>query len=122
MKRKMLCAVSLISLLCLIAPHALAHATLDHAEPRVGATVTRSPAEVKVWFSQKVEAAFSKIEVFDAAGKQVDRKDSRVDPKDKALLVVSVPDLAPGTYKVVWHAVSVDTHRTHGDFKFHVKP
>jgi len=28
--------------------------------------------------------------------------------------------LKPGKYKVVWRAVSVDTHATNGDFKFEV--
>ena len=30
--------------------------------------------------------------------------------------------LAPGAYTVHWHAVSVDTHHTQGDFGFTVKP
>jgi len=98
-----------------------AHANLDHAEPKVGATVNQSPKEVKIWFSQSVEPAFSTIEVFDSAGKQIDKKDSHVDKADKELLIVSVPALDPGTYKVVWHVVSTDTHKTHGDFKFTVK-
>lgn len=98
-----------------------AHANLDHAEPKVGATVNRSPKEIKIWFSQSVEPAFSTIEVFDSAGMQIDKKDSHVDKSDKELLIVSVPALDAGSYKVVWHVVSTDTHRTHGDFKFTVK-
>jgi hypothetical protein len=34
---------------------------------------------------------------------------------------VSLKKLPPGTYKVRWHAVSVDTHATDGDFSFTVK-
>ena len=98
-----------------------AHANLDHAEPKVGVTVNQSPKEVKIWFSQSVEPAFSTIEVFDSGGKQIDKKDLHVDKADKTILIVSVPDLGPGTYKVVWHVVSTDTHKTHGDFKFTVK-
>ena len=98
-----------------------AHANLDHAEPKVGSTVDKPPTEVKIWFSQSVEPAFSTIEVFDSGGKQIDKKDLHVDKADKTILIVSVPDLGPGTYKVVWHVVSTDTHKTHGDFKFTVK-
>jgi len=32
-----------------------------------------------------------------------------------------LPPLPAGTYRVKWHVVSVDTHRTQGDFKFTVK-
>jgi methionine-rich copper-binding protein CopC len=101
--------------------HAWAHAFLDHAEPKVGSTVTNSPAEIKIWFTQELEPAFSKLEVQDAQGKEVDKKDAHLDAKDKSLFLVSLPQLPAGTYTVIWHAVSVDTHRTQGRFKFIVK-
>jgi copper resistance protein C len=100
---------------------ALAHAFLDHADPKVGSTVEKPPEKIKIWFTQQIEPAFSKIEVDDSSGKQIDLKDTHQDPDDKTLLIVSVPALADGEYKVIWSVVSVDTHHTHGDFKFTVK-
>ena len=85
---------------------------------------TTSPAaraEVRIWFTQHPEPAFSKIQVFGPDGKEVDKKDSHVDEKEKSVLIVSVEQLPPGTYKVHWDVVSLDTHRTRGDFKFTVK-
>jgi copper resistance protein C len=35
-------------------------------------------------------------------------------------LRVPVKTLPPGTYKVIWRVLSVDTHRTQGDFTFRV--
>ena len=99
-----------------------AHAFVDHAEPKVGATVRASPTEVKVWFTQKLVAPFSNLQVFDGAGKEVDKCDKKVSPSDPALFIVSVPPLKPGKYKVVWRAASVDTHVTNGDFSFEVAP
>ena len=32
-----------------------------------------------------------------------------------------IPALPPGTYTVIWHVTSVDTHKTKGSFKFTVK-
>jgi hypothetical protein len=98
-----------------------AHAFLDHADPKVGGTVTGPPSQVKIWFTEELESAFSKIQVFDASGAQVDKKDSKVDATDKALMAVSLPPLAPGNYRVVWNAVAVDTHHTSGSFRFTVK-
>lgn len=98
-----------------------AHAFLDHADPKVGSTVANSPVQVKVWFTQDLEPAFSTLEVQDAQGKEVDKKDAHLDDKDKTLFVVSLPPLASGTYTVIWHAVSVDTHKTQGRFEFNVK-
>jgi len=100
---------------------AQAHAFLDHAEPKVGSTLTNSPAEIKIWFTQELEPVFSTLEVRDAQGREVDKKDAHLDAKDKSLFLVSLPQLPAGTYTVIWHAVSVDTHRTQGRFKFTVK-
>lgn len=99
---------------------AFAHAFVDHAEPRVGSEVRKPPAEVKVWMTEQVEPAFSTVQVFDASGKEVDNKDFHLDKENGSVLIVSLPPLPAGTYKVVWRVVSVDTHRTSGDFKFTV--
>jgi len=100
---------------------AWAHAFLDHAEPKVGSTITSAPVELKLWFTQDIEPAFSSIEVQDADGKEVDKKDSHLDAKNKSLLTVSVLPLQPGTYMVLWHVVSVDTHKTQGHFQFTIR-
>jgi copper resistance protein C len=98
-----------------------AHAFLDHADPKVGSTVTNSPAQIKIWFTQNIEPVFSAVVVQDDKGGEVDKKDLRQDDKDKMLLIVSVPPLPDGTYTIIWHVVSVDTHRTQGRFKFTIK-
>jgi len=97
-----------------------AHAFLDYADPEVGGTVKGSPSVVKIWFTRKIAGASSKIEVFDAKGAEVDRKDAQVDTSDKHLMSVSVPKLPAGNYKVVWNAVCLDSHHTTGTFTFEV--
>jgi copper resistance protein C len=97
-----------------------AHAFLRHAEPGVGSAVATSPNEVRIQFSEAVEPAFSKIQVFAASGKEVDKGDVRLDSSDHAVLKVSLPPLEAGTYKVVWRVVSVDTHVTKGNFTFRI--
>jgi copper resistance protein C len=104
------------------AAHAHAHAFIDHAEPAVGTKVQTMPNEVRIWFTEAVESAVSSIKVFDATGKQIDKRDAHADVKNKALLRVSLPVLAPGTYKVIWQVVSVDTHNTNGEFTFQFLP
>jgi methionine-rich copper-binding protein CopC len=112
---------ALLAILVYLPAPALAHAALDHAEPKVGSDVARAPTEVRLRFTQAIEPAFSMIEVKDKDGKEVDKKDTHLDPQDKQTLIVSLESLPPGAYTVSWHVVSVDTHRTHGDFKFTVK-
>jgi hypothetical protein len=117
---KFLVALSLL-LLPATAPRAFAHAFPDHAQPAVGSTVSPAPTELKIWFTGKLEPAFSKLDVHDASGAAVDQGNAAVDPQDATLLHVSLKPLPAGTYKVHWHAVSVDTHATDGDFTFTVK-
>lgn len=95
-----------------------AHAFLEQAAPGVGSTVKGSPEKVSIQFTEAVEPAFSKIQVFNAAGKEVDKRDVHVDRSAQNRLQVSVPSLTPGTYTVVWRVVSVDTHVTNGKFDF----
>jgi methionine-rich copper-binding protein CopC len=97
-----------------------AHSHLHRSEPAKGSKLTASPAEIKLWFSENLEGSFSSVKVLNAEGGQVDNKDKQIDPKDGKLLRVTLPALPPGVYKVVYHAVSVDTHAIDGDFTFEV--
>jgi methionine-rich copper-binding protein CopC len=121
MKRRALLVAALVSS-ALGAADSLAHAFLDHARPAVGSTVHGSPAQLKLWFTQQLEPAFSTVQVLDRSGKRVDKADAKVDASDATVLQLSLPPLAPGTYRVTWRVLSVDTHVTEGDFTFDVAP
>ena len=96
---------------------ARAHAVLDHAEPRVGSTVPAAPRELTLSYTQNLEPAFSAVEVSDADGKRVDLGKPSI---SGAVMRVGLKPLSPGTYRVRWHVLSVDTHTTEGSFTFHV--
>ena len=96
---------------------AYAHAFLDHAEPRVGSTVPSAPREVVLVFSQKLEGAFSSVEVTDANGARVDQGKPQI---SATTMRVGLKSLPPGTYRVRWQVLSVDTHTTEGNFTFQV--
>jgi methionine-rich copper-binding protein CopC len=96
---------------------ALAHAFLDHAEPRVGSTMANAPHELVLAYTQNLEAAFSSVEVTDAKGARVDTGKPSI---SGSTMRVGLKQLPPGTYKVRWHVLSVDTHTTQGSFSFHV--
>jgi copper resistance protein C len=104
-------------LLCLATGEASAHAMLDHAEPRVGNKIAAPPHEVTLWFTQKLEPAFSSITVTNAAGERVDSGKTRVSGSQMS---VSLRAGGSGTYHVTWKVLSVDTHTTNGNFTFEV--
>ena len=112
--------VGIVPLLLLFAGgEAAAHAFLDHAEPRVGSTVSAAPKEVVLFFSQNLEPTFSTIEVSDASGARVDQGNPKV---SATTMRVGVKQLPPGTYRVRWQVLSTDTHTTEGSFTFQVGP
>jgi methionine-rich copper-binding protein CopC len=106
---------------------ALAHAFLTRASPAVGSTVHALPAEITLSFTEGVEPAFCQVQVVAPGGDRIDSGSLHVDAGAPAVLHVALK--APpaggagvGDYKVVWRAVSVDTHTTSGDFTFKVAP
>jgi len=95
-----------------------AHAFLDHADPKVGSSLHDPPSQVTVWMTENLEPAFSKLQVFDGQGVEVDRKDTKV---NAATMTVSLQRLSAGTYHVSWQVVATDTHRTSGTFDFTIQ-
>ncbi len=120
--RRLLRQLGLAALASALVQPVSAHAFLDRAVPAAGSSVRTSPMELRLWFTQRLEPAFSKVRVLDRGGKQVDRGDGRVDATEGALLRVSLPRLAPGKYRVTWRVLSVDSHVTEGAFTFDVAP
>jgi methionine-rich copper-binding protein CopC len=100
---------------------ATAHSALDRAEPRPGSRLRTSPPEVKVWFTERLEPAFSTLRVENGAGQRVDRADGHVDGADRTLIRAGLTPLSPGAYRVVWRVLSVDSHVTEGGFTFRIE-
>jgi methionine-rich copper-binding protein CopC len=112
----------LFLLLLLLKPiAALGHAYPDHADPKVGSTISVAPARVRIWFDSDLEPVFSSIMVHTADGRMVSKEDGGVAASDPTLLEVSVPPLPPGKYIVIWSVVARDGHRTSGDYSFTIK-
>jgi methionine-rich copper-binding protein CopC len=97
----------------------LAHAFLQHADPGAGTTLRAPPQRVALSFNEKLEPVFSGVSVTDASGRNVEAGAAVIAGSS---IVVPIRSLMPGSYRVSWHAVSVDTHRTEGAYSFMVKP
>jgi methionine-rich copper-binding protein CopC len=98
---------------------ALAHAFLQHSQPGAGAVLKAPPSRVALTFSEELEPVFSGVSVTDSSGRDVEAGTAVIRGNS---MMAPLRSLAPGNYRVVWHAVSVDTHRTEGAYNFAVKP
>lgn len=113
--------LSISAFLFLPAPEAMAHAALLQASPGPESVSITPPSRVTLRFTQSVEPAFSRIEVFDTAGNRVDGNDLRVDSDNGKTVNVSLKAPGPGLYTVAWRVVSVDSHAADGAFTFRIR-
>jgi len=115
MNRFFIIIVALLNYLLPAAPRAVP-CMLDHAVPKVGSTVAQSPREVVLWFTERLEPAFSSIEVRNEQGAAV----NGARPRSSATTPscgLPLKALSPGTYKVIWRVLSVDTPSHPGRFQ-----
>lgn len=116
---KLLIATALACVLAATA--AFAHAFLDTASPGVGATVSGSPSELRLTFTQNLVLAFSGVQISAADGGAISAGKA-VLTAPNVLTVRLGHSLRPGAYVVSWHVLSVDTHHTSGTYRFTVAP
>ncbi len=111
--------------LVVFAPVARAHSDIVECTPPMDGTVETAPEKLTCKASQGMKAEGSSLQVFDANGAQVDKKDSAVDLNDPDRLTISVsldtPKMQDGVYTVKWTTVSADDgDEARGAFKFTV--
>jgi methionine-rich copper-binding protein CopC len=98
---------------------AFAHAHLESTEPAADSSVT-APKDLRLTFSEGVEATFTKVSL-SKDGTEIAIKGLETPDADKKRLIVTpAAPLAAGNYTVVWKAVSVDTHKSEGEYRFKV--
>jgi methionine-rich copper-binding protein CopC len=114
--------------LALAAGPAFAHAKLLSEVPTAeDAASAAAPAqaapvtELRLTFSEGLNAAFSKAGVKDSTGTAVAGAIVALDPSDDKVLVITLAQpLAAGEYTVDWTAVASDGHKTTGTYKVNV--
>jgi methionine-rich copper-binding protein CopC len=102
----------------LAASSVFAHAHLKSQTPAADSTVA-APADLRLTFSEGVEASFTKV-TLTHDGAAVALKPLSTEGDKKTLIVTPAAPLSTGEYKVEWHAVSVDTHKSEGAYQFKV--
>ena len=100
---------------------ARAHAQLVASSPGPGTTLPESPDELRLIFSEPLEAQLTSLDVVDAGGVPIVERAGVIDADDPFALVLPAVDLADGTYTVTWRTLSAaDGHTAEGFFTFAV--
>ena len=107
---------------CLTSAGAFAHAHLQQPLPAAGSEVDASPQALTLNFSEGIETQFSGVTLTGPQQKTITLGKPVRSDNNKAQLTVPVEQaLTPGAYTVDWHVVSVDGHKTKGQYTFTVK-
>ncbi len=109
-----------ISMAAFSASPAFAHAFLKSSDPAVGSTVPAAPKILVLTFTEDLEVPFCTVLVSDSMGMSDAAGKPQPVPGHKDELQVPLNITMPGKITVVWHALSVDTHKTQGSFSFTV--
>ncbi len=109
----------LILALLVLAPKAAGHAMLVRSAPPARSTLRVPPARAQLWFSERLEPAYSTVSVW-TNDTQVDGRDVAVGTEDGRSLTVALPPLSRGVYQVKYRVLSVDGHVVAGSYSFSV--
>ncbi len=101
---------------------ASAHAILLRSDPAKDAVLNVAPQQVRMWFSEDLNPAFSAAAVVNAKNQPVDQKDAHVAAGDAKEMDISLkPNLPPSVYIVIYRTDSAeDGHILRGSFIFTV--
>jgi methionine-rich copper-binding protein CopC len=103
-----------------VAAHA--HAVLVSSIPKNNAVLHKSPAKVVLNFDSRIERSVSQVVVRDKAKRKVPLQKPRggyVAGKSNQL-IVPLPTLKPGTYRLEYRVLATDGHMTPGAIQFTV--
>jgi copper transport protein len=116
-------AVPLAIVLTLLFPGiASAHAILLRSDPAKDSVLSIAPQQVRMWFSEALNPAFSTAVVVNGENKRVDNRNAHVSSNDQTEMDVTLqPNLPPAVYIVIWRTDSAaDGHILRGSFIFSV--
>lgn len=98
-----------------------AHAQLVASSPGAGTAVAEAPSEIRLVFSEPLEAQLTSADLRSADGEVLLDRAGQIDPDDPFALVLQAPPLADGAYAVTWRSLSAaDGHTAEGFFSFSV--
>jgi copper resistance protein C len=99
-----------------------AHAKLVKSDPGRRAVIKTPPKEIRLWFNEKLEPAYSSASLSGADGKLIATKPASLSGDDAKYMILAVEPLPPGIYRVKFRVLSVDGHVVDSSFTFTLLP
>jgi methionine-rich copper-binding protein CopC len=98
------------------------HVRLVRSEPARDSVVRVAPTEIRLWFSETLDLAVTRVQLTDGTRQQVRLKPiTRAEGADAPIVAAAEAPLADGNYMVTWTTSSKDGHPMRGTFRFTVR-
>lgn len=114
-----------ISAICLVLfpfpSFTFAHAYIIKSTPYDNEILGQTLKKVSIQFDETVQSVHNSIQVYDAKGNRVDRKNGHVNAKNTTILECGLNQSLPnGTYRIQWNVISNDGHPVQGVIPFQI--
>ncbi|MBL80055.1 MAG: copper-binding protein [Nitrosomonadaceae bacterium] len=113
--------IAIVAIMWLHTSPVWAHAQLIKAEPARRAALDRAPEQIRLWFNEEIEGAYTTLTVFGSNKKLITNAKPRVVKDDPKSIVLPIPETKPGKYTVKFRVLSVDGHVVDSTFNYTVK-
>ena len=118
---RVMIGAALVTLMWAQTSSVMAHAQLIKAEPARRAALNKAPAQIRLWFNEEIEGAYTTLTVSGANKKLVTNEKPKVVADDPKSIMLPLPKTKPGKYKVKFRVLSVDGHVVDSTFNYTVK-
>jgi len=89
-----------------------AQAILLRSDPAEGATLNTAPTEVRMWFTESLNATYSTARILNGSSQRVDQNNAHVFTDDQTEMDVNLPpNLPPAVYIVIWRTQGANDGR-----------
>jgi methionine-rich copper-binding protein CopC len=99
----------------------MAHAALVKSDPPRRASLSLPPKQIQLWFNERIEGSYASVTVLDSNKNSITENSPEVVLDDPKSIVLSIPQIEPGSYTVQYRVMSVDGHVIESSFGFSVK-
>ncbi len=116
--------IAMVAIVPFAAGAAARHLKLIRSEPMANAVLTKSPADVRLWFTQAPELTVTSIKVRSGVGAAAVQRAlaplARAAAANSPIVAPIGAALAKGHYEVVWRTMARDGHVLNGVIPFDV--
>jgi methionine-rich copper-binding protein CopC len=101
---------------------AMYHNHLVKSSPMAGESLTTSPAEIRLWFSERPEIPFTSVTLLTSDSTKIATIKAVKTTDSMAVAAPLASPLKPGTYLVTWRTAGSDGHAIRGTYRFTIAP